>query len=100
MALQSFRMAVRLRLPDRVIEISTVEEAVNFLEEWPERRRGPVHRCALRACRACMNGTMGTEEARSAFASFVRITGLAPATYSTRPPLPAPASRVGRLAPH
>ena len=100
METRSFRMAVRVRLEEKSIDVSTVDEAVRFLEEWPERRRGPVHRCALLACMACMRGTMGIEEARSAFESFVRITGLSPPTYSTRAPPAVHQGRMGRLVPH
>lgn len=96
METSSFRMPVRVRVSGKPIEVGSVEDAVKFLEEWPEHRRGPVHRCALLACTASMGGTMSHEEARRAFESFVRITGLSPPTYSSRLPPSAFHGRGGR----
>jgi hypothetical protein len=98
----SFRMPVRVRVDHQVpeVEIRTVAEAVRFLEDWPEHRRGPVHRCAMSACRACIGGAMEVEDARRAFESFVHITGLSPPTYSSRLPPVAQGGRTGRPALH
>ncbi len=89
METSSFRMPVRVRNVDHPaeLEISTVADAVRFLEDWPLNRRGPVHRCALSACQACLAGAMPMEDARRAFESFVRITGLAPPARPATPPL-------------
>ena len=95
METQSFRIPVRVRMAEKRIEVCSVEEALRFLEEWTERRRGPVHRCALLVCMACVRGTMGPEEARRAFESFVHITGLSPPSYSTRHPQARQHARVG-----
>lgn len=57
-------------------DIKTVREAAEFLRQWPPSRRGPVYFCAARACDAAIAGRLTTEEARKAFSSFARITGI------------------------
>jgi hypothetical protein len=55
-----FREPVRvLAAPGQPIDdIGSVEQALNFLQQWPGARQGPVYRAA-----------------RKSFANFARITG-------------------------
>lgn len=57
-------------------QIETVEQALAFLQRWPNDRRGPVFRCALDCCSAALAAQISTENARRSFTSFARITGL------------------------
>ncbi len=93
MDMSPFRAPVRLRVDGKFVEIETLAEAEAFLHAWPASRCGPVYACALRGCEAARAGAMKLDDARKAFESFARITGilaprrLAADQASTRPTL-------------
>ena len=72
----AFLAPVQVKTSDVVHDINTVREALVFLNQWPKARRGPVYSCAVRSCNAAIAGQMTTEQARQAFVSFARITGV------------------------
>jgi len=72
----AFLAPVQVKTSDVVHDINTVREALVFLNQWPKARRGPVYSCAVRSCTAAIAGQMRTEQARQAFVSFARITGV------------------------
>jgi hypothetical protein len=72
----TFRIPVRLSVGGDVVEVDSLSEAAEFLRHWPAARRGPVYTCALKGCEAALSGTMKVEDARRAFESFARITGI------------------------
>ena len=74
-ALQFFA-PVSVRTEKIVQDIETVRDAAEFLRQWPQSRRGPVYDCAARACDAAIASRLTAEEARKAFYSFARITGI------------------------
>lgn len=53
-------------------EIASLEDALEFLYEWPKHRRGPIYRTALRACQTAFEGTSAISTARQAFSSFAK----------------------------
>jgi hypothetical protein len=53
-------------------EIASLEDALEFLYEWPEKRRGSIHETALRACQRAFDSDYPMTSARDAFASFAR----------------------------
>lgn len=59
-----------------IIEIESVEKALEFLRSWPTPRQGPIYHTALRCCRAAACGTMNATEARLCFLSFARAAGI------------------------
>ncbi|MCV3239165.1 DUF982 domain-containing protein [Mesorhizobium sp. ZC-5] len=59
-----------------VTEIYDVDDALTFLEAWPVGRKGPIYQTALSCCAAAKHDSVPTEDARKAFASFARITGI------------------------
>lgn len=59
-----------------VIEIANVADATDFLSTWPESRRGPIYKTALRACHAARDGQLTVDGARNAFAGFARSVGI------------------------
>jgi hypothetical protein len=96
----SFRVPVRVHVAGDDLEISTLSEAAEFLRDWPSTRRGPVYACAVRGCDAAFAGLMRVEDARKAFESFARITGIlanrrmpAGSVPPARPPVDALALR-------
>ncbi|MBN9256228.1 MULTISPECIES: DUF982 domain-containing protein [unclassified Mesorhizobium] len=59
-----------------VEEIYGVEQALDFLNAWPGRRRGPIYQKAFNACFGATVDVVGTEEACRAFMTFCRVSGL------------------------
>lgn len=55
-------------------ELKTLFDLLDFLNEWPIARRGPVYLTAYRACTAALAGQVTSEQARQAFLSFVRLS--------------------------
>lgn len=53
-------------------EIACLEEALEFLHEWPKTRRGPIHQTALRACQKVYESDYPLSAARDAFAGFAK----------------------------
>lgn len=59
-----------------VNDIGDVEQALQFLRDWPIDRRGPVYQAAYNACTAAREGYLTAEEARRSLSGFARITGI------------------------
>lgn len=57
-------------------EIACITDAIAFLTDWPETRRGPIYSVAARACHAARNGQFPVEGARSAVQSFARSANI------------------------
>ncbi len=55
-----------------VEEIGSLADAFEFLERWPDSRRGPIYQTALRACQRAHDGQLPLSVARDAFAGFAR----------------------------
>lgn len=59
-----------------VEEIYSVEQALDFLQDWPKRRQGKVYGAAFNACFGATVDVASTEEACRAFMAFCRVSGL------------------------
>lgn len=57
-------------------EISTVPEAIEYLEEWPQNARSPFWYLADNAMQAAINGSISVEEARETFQTFCAEAGV------------------------
>ena len=58
-------------------EIACLEDALEFLYEWPENRRGPIYDTALRACQlAFEKRDYPRSAAREAFAGFAKSANI------------------------
>lgn len=57
-------------------EIACLEDALEFLYEWPARRRGPIYETALRACQKAFDSDYPRTAARQAFAGFAKSVGM------------------------
>ncbi|MBZ9853582.1 DUF982 domain-containing protein [Mesorhizobium sp. CA13] len=53
-------------------EVACLEDAFDFLQNWPRNRRGPIFETALRACQRAYDGHVPVSLARDAFAGFAR----------------------------
>ncbi|WP_019171403.1 DUF982 domain-containing protein [Pseudaminobacter salicylatoxidans] len=73
-----FFMPVRIA-PDAtepVVEIYSIDQALDFLLAWPTGRQGPIYQKALNACFEASLDETSTEDARRAFLGFVRVCGI------------------------
>lgn len=59
-----------------VLEIGSIGDALDFLEEWPDHRRDKVYDTAKRACSTAWEGRVGADAARSAFITWARWAGI------------------------
>ncbi|MFU0504806.1 DUF982 domain-containing protein [Pseudaminobacter sp. NGMCC 1.201702] len=57
-------------------EIACLEDALEFLYEWPRNRRGTIYETALRACQRAFDSGYPLSAARAAFVSFARTAGI------------------------
>jgi hypothetical protein len=53
-------------------EIACLEDALDFLYEWPKDRRGPIYETALRACQRAFDRSYPLPAAREAFCGFAK----------------------------
>ncbi len=59
-----------------VQEIACLEDALEFLYEWPKNRRGPIYLTALRACQRAFDSGYPLSAARDAFAGFAKSANI------------------------
>ncbi|WP_413813622.1 DUF982 domain-containing protein [Mesorhizobium sp. Root157] len=59
-----------------VEEIYSVEQALDFLQNWPVGRQGPIYQLAFDACFGASVDVVSTDEACKAFTAFCRVCGL------------------------
>lgn len=73
-----FAVPVRIApVPSQPVEeIYSVEQALDFLQTWPVRRKGPTYQAAFNACFGATVDIVETEDAWRAFMAFCRVSGL------------------------
>lgn len=59
-----------------VQEIGCLEDALEFLYEWPKKRRGPIFDTALRACQRAFDSDYPLSCAKQAFTGFARSANI------------------------
>lgn len=57
-------------------EVVCLEDALEFLYEWPKFRRGPIYQTALRACQRAFDSGYPLSAAQEAFAGFARSANI------------------------
>jgi Protein of unknown function (DUF982) len=71
MSERTFDSPVFVRVAEGLIqEIACLEDALDFLEEWPERQRGLIYETAERACHRAFDGHVPLKVARDALVAF------------------------------
>lgn len=78
-----------------VQEIACLEDALEFLYEWPKNRRGPIYQTALRACQRAFDSGYPLSAARDAFAGFAKSANILEAVGTPPPWMLAPANHGG-----
>lgn len=72
-----FDSPVFVKCGNRLIqEIARLEDALEFLYEWPKDRRGPIYETALRACQRAFDCGYPLPAARQAFSGFARSVNI------------------------
>lgn len=56
--------------------IYSLDDALDFLENWPPNRRGPIYQTALRACHRAYSRDVSLDVARNALVGFARSAGV------------------------
>jgi hypothetical protein len=74
-------------------EIACLEDALEFLYEWPKNRRGPIYETALRACQRAFDSDYPRSAARDAFAGFAKSAKI---LEQVTTPLPWMTPKTGR----
>lgn len=59
-------------------ELASLFDLLEFLNEWPSARRGPIYVTAYKACNAALAGQLTTEQARQSFVAFARVSNALP----------------------
>ncbi|MBT1157225.1 DUF982 domain-containing protein [Aminobacter anthyllidis] len=57
-------------------EIACLEDALEFLYEWPKNRRGTIYETALRACQRAFESNYPLGAARQAFCGFAKSANI------------------------
>ncbi|MBZ9761533.1 DUF982 domain-containing protein [Mesorhizobium sp. CA8] len=66
-------------------EIACLEDALEFLYEWPRNRRGPIYETALRACQRAFDSGFPLTAAREAFCGFAKSARIQEDVSTTLP---------------
>lgn len=53
--------------------VASVEDALDFLEDWPVYRRNMLYEAAKRLCHSAHDGLCPADAARSAFAKWAKL---------------------------
>ena len=97
MITKMFDRPVYLRESKDVLrEIMTLEEAIDFLEGWPEKQRDARYEAALKACRLADDGHTPLQFARDALRAFGSKKGILAKSKTVQPWMIKP-MRGGRL---
>lgn len=84
---------------DRIREIMTLDDAIDFLEEWPERERDVVHDATLKTCYMAHDGPKPIHVARDAISAFGKKKGILIKAPAVVPWMVEAGSGSGRVSP-
>jgi hypothetical protein len=81
-------------------EIACLEDALEFLYEWPKDRRDAIYEAALRGCQRAFDGGYPLSSAREAFRGFAKSANIherlgSDVTLDGRQPWPWRDARLG-----
>ena len=57
-------------------EIACLEDELEFVDEWPRNRRGPIYNTALRACQRAFESGYPLSAARQPFIGFAKSVNI------------------------
>ena len=77
MAMRVFDSPVFVKAGNSLVEeIACLEDALEFLYDWPEGRRGVIFDTVLRACQSVIERDSPLTSARGAFVGFAKSAGI------------------------
>lgn len=80
-----------------VREITSLEDAIDFLDEWPEKDRDLMHEVALKTCFMAHDGHKPLKVARDAIRAFGKRKGILVKAPSVQPWMVRSVSGGGRV---
>lgn len=80
-----------------VHEITCVEDALEFLYDWPEARRGTIYQIAVNACQAALVGNLTNECASKSVKGFAKSARILTDLSALVPMLNGPAKPQGGI---
>ena len=78
-------------------EITSVHDAIEFLEEWPEKERDMLHDAALKTCLMAHDGLKPLKAARDAMRAFGKKKGILEKAPAVQPWMIKPTPGSGRV---
>lgn len=75
-----------------VREIASVDDAIDYLEDWPERERDILHEATLRTCMMAHDGLKPIKVARDAIRAFGKKRGILEKEPAVKPWMVKPTS--------
>lgn len=78
-------------------EIACLDDALEFLYEWPKHKRGPIYDTALRACQRAFDSDYPLTSARAAFFGFAKATKILEEVTAPPPWVTSTSGRGGGL---
>lgn len=79
-------------------EIATLDDAIEFLDEWPDTRRDIIHATAWKACCDVFDGHKPLYVARGAFEGFAKRAKILEDPASVMPWISTAKSGGGRMS--
>jgi hypothetical protein len=76
MASTHFTHPIYVRNRHFIQEVTTLDEAFDFLDDWPEERRDVVYDTAVKACREAYSGQIPMGAAQETFRRFAKKKGI------------------------
>ncbi len=77
MSLMMFDRPVFVKDGSHIIqEVACLEDALEYLYDWPKKRRGETYETALGACKRAFEANYPRSAARDAFADFANSEGI------------------------
>lgn len=80
-------------------EVATLQDAIDFLEDWPERKRDLTHEVTLKTCYMAHDGLKPLKVARDAIRAFGKKNGILAKQPAVQPWMVKTPAGGGRVTP-
>lgn len=59
-----------------IVEIASIRDAIDFLDEWPAELQDPLHETTMSVCTSAHRGSHPLSSARDAFAKWAKAVNI------------------------
>lgn len=59
-----------------IVEVASIRDAIDFLDEWPAQQQDPLHETTMRVCISAHKGNHPLSSARDAFAKWAKAANI------------------------